>query len=96
MAVVCDVKQLGGKYYQQSLAPDFTLWHCSVVSEEERIGCLDAIVNTIRRIQQQPDQELRQSLAETAREVVDDYFARGEITLAVIHMLQRMLDDVSI
>jgi len=61
------------------------------VSDEQRIGCLDAMVSTIRRFQQQPDESLRQSLAGAAREVIDDYFELSESTLAARHML----DDVS-
>ena len=77
------------------LVPDRVLRHCCFVSEKQRIGGLDSMVSTIRRIQQQPDELLRQSLAESAREVVNDYFERGEITLAARCMLHRMLDDVS-
>ena len=63
------------------------------MSEAHRVGCLDAMVSTIRNIQRLPNEVMRQSLTETAREVVDAYFERGEITSAARSMLQDMLDE---
>lgn len=63
------------------------------MSKAHRVGCLDAMVSTIRNIQRLPDDALRQSLTESAREVVDAYFERGEITSAARSMLQDMLDE---